>query len=427
MLTSILKQIRNRKKSNLWLIFELLLILCLIWYMVDYFFVLSYNRHVKSYYNLDHVWKVNISYYPPGHPKFDIEEINEDVVAANYERIIQTIQNHPDVESLAITLGGAPGENSTIIHSYRTETDTTKYYNGSVVIFDPRYDFFETFSYSSDKGKKKIFTKDLDWSIPSNIAISQSLADAISPDEPILGKSLHSNPPKKIVGVIDNIKKVDSFRIERIYYMTRQWNGKNAPKAAIFIKTKPSVSNKIFQEEFTREMTNKLSIGIFYLSNIQQVNSINKNEEFRRGVTANEKVRKYLLMFFLLNMLLCVLGTFWYRINTQRAEIGIRKALGANKGKIRNSLILEGIILLTIAFIPAIIIEYQFVHGGFIGTLGVNSNYAVEGYLPDKTLLRFLITNLITWIIMAVVISIAILIPAQKAIKIEASDALRED
>jgi putative ABC transport system permease protein len=86
----------------------------------------------------------------------------------------------------------------------------------------------------------------------------------------------------------------------------------------------------------------------------------------------------------------------------------------------------EGLCLLTLALLPALLIEFQIVHAELIFTMGQNARN--KGlYLPDHTMLRFLITNGITWLMMATVIVTAIWLPARKAAALPAAEALRHE
>lgn len=71
-----------------------------------------------------------------------------------------------------------------------------------------------------------------------------------------------------------------------------------------------------------------------------------------------DQVRLYVagIAFFLLNVLLGVVGTFWYRTQQRSAEIGLRMAMGATRKGIFWQLVKEGLALLTVAFIPSAII-----------------------------------------------------------------------
>jgi ABC-type lipoprotein release transport system permease subunit len=129
------------------------------------------------------------------------------------------------------------------------------------------------------------------------------------------------------------------------------------------------------------------------------------------------------MLFFVINLLLCVTGTFWYRIHIRREEIGIRIATGSSRRRIMELFMVEGLCLLGIVTLPAMFVEYQFVHAGLVGTFGIE--YSTLKFLPDHTLLRFLITNALTWLILAGVILAAIRIPARRAARMQPADALR--
>jgi len=102
MLKSIFTQIWNRKQSNSWIIIELILVFCLTWYITDFFFVLIYNYNLPSTRDVNHTWQINVAEYPANSPLYKAEEDNPEAMEANFNRILQMIKNHPDVESLAI-------------------------------------------------------------------------------------------------------------------------------------------------------------------------------------------------------------------------------------------------------------------------------------------------------------------------------------
>ena len=97
--------------------------------------------------------------------------------------------------------------------------------------------------------------------------------------------------------------------------------------------------------------------------------------------------------------------------------LGLRKALGSTSRNIRNLFFLEGLILLVAAAIMAIVVELQFVKADLIETLGPDRSDPIV-YLPDRTALRFLITNAIT---------AAIWLPAKRAASVPPVEALRDE
>ena len=69
------------------------------------------------------------------------------------------------------------------------------------------------------------------------------------------------------------------------------------------------------------------------------------------------------------------------------------------------------------------LIEIQLIYAGLIETIGKQNNQLVT-YLPDHVVLRFILTNCLTWVLLAIAIVAAIWLPADKAAKMEPADAL---
>jgi len=426
MLKSIFTQIWNRKQSNSWIIIELILVFCLTWYITDFFFVLVYNYNLPNHRDVNHTWQINIAEYPTTAPQYKAEENSGEALEANFNRILQIIKNHPDVENMAVLFVGSPGGGGYWGQGFNVPNDTTHIIFGQLTTFDPREDFFGVFKYTSDNGKKPVSARDFDWNNPNSVVMGQSAANQLFSGQSALGKEVFqkdNDNTYRISGVVDDVKRFDYERPQNTYYLSQRLDSTNLRNAEIAIRSRASVSDAVFKETFKKEMANSLQIGNFYLNNIISYKQIAANTKTLFGMTNEVRIRIYMMAFFLVNILLCVIGTFWYRVNIRREEIGIRKALGSSSTGIRNILIMEGLCLLAIATLPALIISYQFVHAGLIETLGVNRKNATI-YLPDRTFLRFLITNAITWIIMAAVVIAAVWLPARKAAAMEAATAL---
>ena len=191
----------------------------------------------------------------------------------------------------------------------------------------------------------------------------------------------------------------------------------------IAVRARESVPDTRFLQDFKNAMSRELRIGNFYLKGVKSYNRINKDTEFSFGMTSSVRIRTAMTLFFLINIMLCVMGTFWYRIRVRREEIGLRMAMGSTRADIRKMLLWEGICLLTVMMIPAVLVEMQFVYLGLIDTLGGGNSSSVT-YLPDRTVLRFILTNCLTWVVLAVAIVAAIWLPADKAAKMAPAEAL---
>lgn len=423
----LLKQMWNRKRSNTWMAIELLLVFCITWYLIDFIYVYNYNCRIKNYRNVQHTWRINVAILPDTHPDFREEENEPETLFANYTRILQMIQTYPGVESVGISYSGAsPGNGSYWGMGLRSLEDTTRVSQGQKIPIDVQYDFLQVFGYSQGKGEKAVSTRDFDWNSANGIVISRSVEQELFPDGLAIGKEVshshNSNERYTVIGVVDNVKRFYYERPQNTFYIPERLSASNVGYAEISIRSNALLSDTKFREQFKKDMSSKLRIGNCYFLSITSYEKIEKNTATMFGAVDNVRFRLYLMLFFILNVFLCVMGTFWYRINQRTNEIGLRKAIGSTEIGIQTTLLMEGVFLLLIIAIPAMLIEYQFVHADMIETLGRREINKL--YLPDRTFARFAISNLITFVCMLIVVILAAWIPARRGAKMAAADAL---
>lgn len=121
-------------------------------------------------------------------------------------------------------------------------------------------------------------------------------------------------------------------------------------------------------------------------------------------------------IFLLLNIFLGIIGTFWFRTQHRRVEIALRIALGSTRWGICGRLMGEGVFLLLVSAIPALVVAWNL---GYAELVEVTRMPFTEG--------RFAITILGTFILIAGMIVIGIGYPARRAMSIEPAEALHEE
>ena len=102
-------------------------------------------------------------------------------------------------------------------------------------------------------------------------------------------------------------------------------------------------------------MTKLLRSGILY-TEMKPFDKIRQNYEIAYGVTNKFRVQTFLMFFFLSNMLLGIIGTFWFRCRARQEEIGLRMALGCTRKRIALWFFTEGFILSTLAVVIGVFI-----------------------------------------------------------------------
>lgn len=437
-----IKLIWNRRKANVSVFLELLFVFILVWYMADYLFVYAYNRSLPDHRDVRHTWQVNLNAFSPGHPDYKEEEDNPQALYDNYHRLLNVLRDYPGVEAVSVASNfAAPGSGSYSGRNYYSLKDTSRRVDAQEIAVYPAADFFRVFRHTRNGGAEPVSTSDFDWGTPQAVVISQSVADALFPEDNAIGQQLvydlkDAGSPMTIVGVVDDTKRFDYLRPRHAIYPAL--SGRKSKKLAewdvimwlnasvISIRSAASTPDDVFAEAFIEAMERDLQAGNFFFKSIDDYVGIADVTEFQFGTSSDLKIRIYLMIFFLLNILLCVLGTFWYRVNLRRSETGLRKAMGASRTDVYRLFLLEGLYLLAFAGLTAMAIEFQLVYGGLIDTLGKDWGADTDTvYLVDNTGLRFLITNGITFALLSAVILAAIALPARRAAALPPAEALR--
>ena len=167
----------------------------------------------------------------------------------------------------------------------------------------------------------------------------------------------------------------------------------------------------LFADQFAQRMREHLVFGNIYLDELVPMQSYRKS--YIKESMDQLQIGSAIAFFFLVNIFLGVLGTFWFRTRQRKSELGLRVALGSNRMQLLTLFIGEGIVLLTITFVPAIILCFNICYAELI-----------DVYLMPFDGLRFATGLGITYSLLAIMIVLGIWIPAQQAIKVSPTEAL---
>lgn len=394
MIRHILKQIWTQRRRNGWIFGELLIVFVLCWYMMDYAFVMIHNRMIPKGYDITDTYQILYG-----------KNVN-DSTRADYDQFIDKVKQFPGVQHVFATSDWSINPFSGSYSGSQIQRDSTSTsYNMQIKRIDDN-SYFDVFAIHSSVSRQRA---QLVLSDNSTIILNQNLAKLMFGTENPLGQTVYiGEKAYRVTDIVENQKRFDYSQPGNMVFYPTQYHDMSPPE--ISIRTGSNFS----LEQFKRDVT----------SDITSYKEVQRAQEFTWGITKEIRIRNGIMVFFVLNIMLGVIGTFWFRNQTRRSEIGLRMALGSSDRKIQNQYIVEALLILTLAAIPALIINTALLQADIIKTLGEE---ATGNYITGNKWLRFIITNGCTYILLAIIVAVSAWIPARQASKVHPVEALKDE
>lgn len=404
MIRNILKQLWNQRRVNGWILIELFLVFIPLVIICDLLitFHLSYQQPLG--FNINNTYLIQLYEKPSNAIDYVSTELSGSNSNEDFANIISRIRNLKYVEEVSATFRAYPYNGSMDGGSYKSyhPNDTITAY-GIYKKVSP--EFFKVFRIQTSNGQIA------GQAHPYQFVISQSLAD-----------SLKVNNGDSITVGSSNSYIVEICTHTRRSEYNQYWEeGYEVVPESILLKYNfvPDICIRI-QEGLSNEQQQKLwtdiqkacqvnNYSLFYWKSFNEI-----RKQFITIPTNLNNYSKSFLTFLLVNVFLGIIGTFWYRTQQRRIEIGIRMAMGANKQSIFIQLILEGIILLSISALPAIIVNIN--------------NWKLELIIiSEGTIATHFYAITATFCMLAMTIILGIWYPARQAMRVNPADVLHEE
>lgn len=417
MIRHILKTIRNERTRNIGLVLELFLVAVALWYLMDYTIAVTRNYVEPLNFDTEHTYIVRMGYLSGKSAEYNAEAENESL-GENVFKVLERVGVNPMVEAASISVNSSPHIGSNSFYTLFNDTINTE---NAVLRRQVTPGFFHVFRYKSVNGS----TAELSDAIERGECIlSEGVEKEIFPDGPGIRETFSTGndeqSAKLRIGAISTDIRYDNFSDSKKYFampLTAGWIDENFGKGYIpflelCVRAKPEEDHD-FIHRFREQMTPQFRVGNLYLKTIQSI-PVNK-KAYQRDDMNELYIRYFIILFLLVNIFLGISGTFWFRTQERRGEIGLRMALGSTPGGILRIFYLEGTLLLTLAVIPVMII--------FIFVKEVDFLYAPDTYNAARYFTDFAGT----YLLLLGMILLSILSPAKKAAGISPVDALRDE
>lgn len=411
-------QIRNEWRSNLWLALELLVVSVVMWYIIDLLYCRLATYLEPRGFDTEHCYLINMGVLTDKSPDYtpysDTHKQSDEV-----RELVERLRRRPEVEVVSLSLSAYPYNGSN--GSAEVDYDT---------LHAPRWtirriatpDFVRVFRYQGARGET-----------------SEQLAEILERGDFLASDNLYRKygvPMTSLVGkkefylfgdttqtyrlgaALQNVRWDDYSQASTSYSMVYNMNllpddWINADNE-LCIRVRAD-RDQNFMENLKADSEKQFRIGNLYISDIKSFKDIRRS--FQQGDTSQMRILVVGMGFLLLNIFLGLLGTFWFRTQQRRGEIALHKAMGATDGAVFGRLMSEGIFLLLIVTVPAVIIDIVLAH--------FELNSWRNGTTLEWSRLAFCVAA--TFVLIAAMIGVGIGLPARRAMKVQPAEALHDE
>lgn len=411
-------QIRNEWRSNLWLALELLVVSVVMWYIIDMLYCRVATYMEPRGFDTEHCYLIDMGVLTDKSPDYtpysDTHKQSDEV-----REMVERLRHRPEVEAVSLSLSAYPynGSNSTA----KVEYDTLRAPYWTIRrIATP--DFVRVFRYRGTRGETPEQLAEIlergDFLASENLfsKYGMSMTSLIGKKEfYILGDTTQTY---RLGAVLQNVRYDDfmsarssySMMINMNYFDDGWWNADRE----LCVRVRAD-RDQNFMENLKADSEKQFRIGNLYISDIKSFKDI--RHSFQQGETSQMRNLVVGMGFLLLNIFLGLLGTFWFRTQQRRGEIALHKAMGATDGAVFGRLMSEGMFLLLIVTVPAVIIDVLLAH--------FELNSWRNGTTLEWPRLAFCVAA--TFVLIAAMIGIGIGLPARRAMRVQPAEALHDE
>lgn len=416
---NLLTQIKNEWRDNLWLVIELAIVAVAIWALSFTLYDTLRPKFDDKGYDIDNVYKITLKSLGKDSPKYvDMGDRTETANLDDGKTLMARIRKSPYVEIAAFSNNALPYQFSYAGNQLDVQDKgDSVFYMGNLRMASP-----EIAGVLRIRSTQNLSLKDLEEILRRGDLLVSTAPDysygGVKDLKDLVGgrvmpyDTLHT---RRIGGVIKSIKRneyeqktgtiifpIDESDYKRLAYCSE-----------IAVRVKPGTGKK-FEEEFysdksMRQLRNRYLTDLSRMEDVRAANQHYSDSMVRLWSAG--------IVFLLVIIFLGLLGTFWFRIRQRSGEIALRKTCGATSADIFRRIIGEGMILLSIALIPALIAGaaiYRFI-------------IIEKGFPFDEYKYVIALSFLIMAVIMAAMIVAGTVFPARKAMKTEPAIALKEE
>lgn len=425
----ILKNLWNRRRSNAWLFIELIIITVVSWYMIDPTVVSVRQSLFPNGYDADSLVAFNVGRLPESSPAYNAAAAKDSAsVREDFDRMLATVASFDGASSVCTTTYAYFGSQGVSINGSLAEGGTGENITYLNSYYIPHQKFFETYGISTLPGSPS--PEELS-EIGTGVVITRDLAEKYWPGENAVNKRLYNTWNEdtnyvQVVGVVENVKYNPFYPSYALMMapleLDLDWPG------VVAVRLEKGVDKKQFVRDALSWFSDNLGVtGNFYLRSgstyEELIDKLGKEQDY---TMRNRHI--VLSLFFLVNLILGVVGSFYLQIRRRVGEMGVHRSFGARSRHIFGMVMGESMTLTVVSFLigDLLYLQYALKNGLSVGQRSWGDVLQIDSWLNSFPQ-HFAIVSAIILLILLVCVAIGTFFPARRISRINPVDALRDE
>lgn len=396
MIRQMFRLVWNRKKRNFLLISEVFFSFLVLFYVgtLGLSSVFKYSQPLGFEY--ENVWLLNLGFRAAGS---DVPKVQLKNTLAQVE---SEMRSHEQISEVSFVNGCLPYAGST--WSTDLEMDGRKV-EAEIVMSDDHLDG----ALGMPLLEGRWFNEEDNASSIQPIVVNSAMKEELAGASSVVGLKFTSEESEYVVvGVVDSYRFRGDFDNHGALFFQRYiWldTTKQMPEAAL-VRVKEGTDVR-FEERLLKQLAAVAPGWNMKIATLSEKRSSYIRDRLLALVTIAT-----VAIFLVFNVALGLFGVLWYSINRRRPEIGLRRALGADKRDVSWQVLGESLALATLAIIAGLFVAIQ------VPVLGLDSSISGHVYLIGMVMAVFSIY---------LVVSICALYPSLLASRIQPAQALHDE
>jgi putative ABC transport system permease protein len=396
MIRHLFRLVWNRRKRHMLLMIEVLFSFLVLFY-VNATLASYVSRYLKPLgFDYERVWKLNLGYYSAG------MDIPEEQLKETLAQLELELNSHREIETFSWVQGCMPYGHSTWSSGLDIDGRSV---NANITLADDR--LADALGINLLEGRW--FSSEDNAMEATPIVVNREMRKDLVGDSATVGRRFTTeHRDYTVVGVIDQYRFHGEFDVHKgmFFRRIRPFDSAGTMPDQALIRVRPGVTGR-FEQLLLKNLEDIAPGWNLRIETLTDLRSSYIKDNLL-GLLSIGSVAGFLVF----NVALGMFGVLWYSINRRRAEIALRRALGAGRRGISWQILGEALVLATIALMAGLFIAMQ------VPLLGLYSAIGAFDYT---------IAMVLSAVAIYILVFICALYPSRLAMRIVPAQALRDE